>query len=384
MKLQTPTISYLEKKLISSKNRFSLNKIQNKEINRKLNGSNILIIGAAGSIGGEFSLELLKKKFKKIFLLDKDENELTELNRKINLSNFKKKDKLEYICFDAINFPFQRFVKKKNINHIFNFSALKHVRSEENILSLQYMFDVNSIFFLNKKFPKNLKSIFSISTDKVNKPQSMLGISKKLMENVLAEIKSKNQKIHVSSVRFTNVSFSKGSILKNIVDKATEGKVLGLPKHIKRYFITHHEAVTLCMKTLLKDNNGFIVQPSPNYVGKNLSIYNLSLKILKLLNLNPVRKKNFLKENEIQIILQSSISQGQKITEDLSSDDEIYLSIKNDKSIIKTKFLRLKNLSQILRELKVINSRAKIVRIAKKIYKYYNFDNSRSKISYTI
>ena len=100
--------------------------------------------------------------------------------------------------------------------------------------------------------------------------------------------------------------------------------------------------------------------------------------------MNPVRKKFFLKENEIQIILQSSISQGQKITEDLSSDDEIYLSIKNDKSIIKTKFLRLKNLSQILRELKVINSRAKIVRIAKKIYKYYNFDNSRSKISYTI
>ena len=136
--------------------------------------------------------------------------------------------------------------------------------------------------------------------------------------------------------------------------------------------------------SLLKDNNGFIVQPSPNYAGKNLSIYNLSLKILKLLNLNPVRKKFFLKQNEIQIILQSSISQGQKITEDLSSDDEIYLSIKNDKSIIKTKFLRLKNLSQILRELKVINSRAKIVRIAKKIYKYYNFDNSRSKISYTI
>lgn len=382
--MQIPTISYLEKKLISSKNRFSLNIIQNKEINRTLNGSNILIIGAAGSIGSEFSLELLKKKFKKIFLLDKDENELTELNRKINLSNFKKINKLEYICSDVINFPLQRFVKKKHINHIFNFSALKHVRSEENILSLQYMFDVNSIYFLNKKFPKNLKSIFSISTDKVNKPQSILGISKKLMENVLAEIKSKNPKIHVSSVRFTNVSFSKGSILKNIFDKAIEGKVLGLPKHVNRYFITHNEAVTLCLKTLLKDNNGFIVQPSPNHTGKNLSIYNLSLKILKLLNLNPVRKKNFLKENEIQIILQSSISQGQKITEDLSSDNEIYLSIKNDKSIIKTKFLRLKNLSQILRELKVINSRAKIVRIAKKIYKYYNFDNSRSKISYTI
>ena len=94
MKLQTPTISYLEKKLITSKNRFFLNTIQNKEINRKLNGSNILIIGAAGSIGSEFSLELLKKKFKKIFLLDKDENELTELNRKINLSNFKKINKL--------------------------------------------------------------------------------------------------------------------------------------------------------------------------------------------------------------------------------------------------------------------------------------------------
>ena len=246
------------------------------------------------------------------------------------------------------------------------------------------MFDVNSISFLNKKFSKNLKSIFSISTDKVNKPQSMLGISKKLMENVLAEIKSKNQKIHVSSVRFTNVSFSKGSILKNIFDKAIEGKVLGIPMHVNRYFITHNEAVTLCLKTLLKDSNGFIIQPSLNYSGKNLSIYNLSLKILKLLNLKPVIKKKFLRANEVRIIPQINISQGQKLKEDLSSENEIYLTIKNDKSIIKTKFLRLKNLSEILKELKNINSRVKILRIAKKIYKYYNFDNSKLKISYTI
>ena len=281
--MQTPTIKYLENKLVSSKNRFTLSKIQKREINSKLNGSNILVIGAAGSIGSEFCLELLKKKFEKIFMLDKDENELTELNRKINLSNFKKINQLEYICSDAVNFPFQQFVKIKNINHIFNFSALKHVRSEENIFSMQYMFDVNSIYFLNKKFPRNLKSIFSISTDKVNKPQSMLGISKKLMENVLAEIKSKNQKIHVSSVRFTNVSFSKGSILKNILDKATKRKVLGIPVSVNRYFITHSEAVALCLKTLLKDNDGYIVQPSSNHSGKNLSIYNLSLNKKKLL-----------------------------------------------------------------------------------------------------
>ena len=61
------------------------------------------------------------------------------------------------------------------------------------------------------------------------------------MEQKLAQGK-KRSSLFVSTARFANVSFSNGSILKNIVDKINEKKIFGIPRNIKRYFITHEEA----------------------------------------------------------------------------------------------------------------------------------------------
>ena len=74
-----------------------------------------------------------------------------------------------------------------------------------------------------RKF-KNLKKIFSISTDKTVNPSSILGVSKDLMEMNLSKYKKKN--IFVSSVRFANVAFSNGSILKYVVDRLIQKKIL--------------------------------------------------------------------------------------------------------------------------------------------------------------
>ena len=73
-----------ESKIISSKDRFKLNRQQATEIKNKFFNSNILVVGAAGSIGSMFSIELSKFKFKKVYLVDKDENQLTELNKNSN------------------------------------------------------------------------------------------------------------------------------------------------------------------------------------------------------------------------------------------------------------------------------------------------------------
>ena len=77
--------SELEKKLISKKNRFKLSISQDSEIKKKFKNQNILIYGAAGSIGEVFVLSILNYKFKKIYLVDKNENQLVDLNRSIIL-----------------------------------------------------------------------------------------------------------------------------------------------------------------------------------------------------------------------------------------------------------------------------------------------------------
>ena len=129
-------------------------------------------------------------KIKKIIFLDKDENMLTELNRELLLfKNFRKINR-EFVCSDLNSMDISDILLKDKVQFYLNFAAIKHVRSEENIQSIKYMFKTNSINFVPRKL-MNLKKIFSISTDKTVNPSSILGVSKYLMEMNLSKYKNK-------------------------------------------------------------------------------------------------------------------------------------------------------------------------------------------------
>jgi len=313
--------NFFDKKIITKKNRFKLSLEQNNEIKKKFQNSKILIIGAAGSIGSVFTLSLINYNFKKIFLIDKDENNLTELNREILVKNKKIVKKIEFICSDLNLLDLRKIIFEKKINHYLNFAAVKHVRSEENYLSSKYMYQTNSINFLPNSLRniKSLKSIFSISTDKAVYPSSMLGVSKRLMELRLMKFKKKYKNLFVSTVRFANVSFSNGSILKLIVDRLVQKKFFGIPKDISRYFITHEEAVSLCLKSILKINNYCIVIPNKKVLGEQTLILTYLIKILKILNIQVIKKINFFqrKSSSQKIYLVAKKIVGQKMMEEL-------------------------------------------------------------------
>ena len=131
-------------------------------------------------------------------------------------------------------------------------------------------------------FPQKLfflKKFFSISTDKSCNPKSILGISKKIMENNLKKFKDKFPKIHVSSTRFANVAFSKGSILEFALKRIDQKLPFGVPKNIRRFFINHNEACNLCLKSMLKQSNGSITIPNDHIFEKETHIYNKKNKI---------------------------------------------------------------------------------------------------------
>ena len=225
---------YLEKKLISKKDRYSLNINENKEIKKLFSKKNVLITGACGSIGTEFVLKILNLKYKRLFLLDKDENNLTELNRKIIFNN---KKNVDYICTDLNSLNIDNFLKEKKIDIYLNFAAVKHVRSEENLESIKYMLKTNVDSFCPQK--KNfLKVFFSISSDKSVYPYSLLGFSKYLMEKKLMYFSNKFPNLHVSTTRFANVAFSKGSYLEHVLNRIKNRLVFGVPMKVSRYFIT--------------------------------------------------------------------------------------------------------------------------------------------------
>ena len=344
--------NHFERETISKVNRFEISKKDLNELKKSFQNKVVLISGAAGSIGSQFSKDIFKYNFKikKIIFLDKDENMLTELNRELLLlKNFRKANNKDFICSD--------------LNSI----------------------DINDILLKNK-VQFYIKKIFSISTDKTVNPSSMLGVSKHLMEMNLSKYKSKN--IFVSSVRFANVAFSNGSILKYVVDRLIQKKNFGVPKDIKRFFITHSEASNLCFKSLLKRNNKKIVIPNSKTLNKDYLITEIVEKITRKFNLKAkfYKKGNITNNyrNKICYIQLTSISDGQKLLEEFISKKENILE-DIDKSISKVDLPPYDNrVNNILDKMLKINDIDKLKKYLSIKFKNYRPPKKYIKISRTI
>ncbi len=377
---------HLEKKFISKKNRFKLGKNEIDEIRRDFKGASFLVTGAAGSIGRSFINSIISFNFENLFLLDKDENGLTELNREINLiSNLNKVKKIQYICSDLSFFDIKKFIINESITHYMNFAAVKHVRSEENLESIKYMIRTNSDYFLpflkiNQKH--KLKKIFSVSTDKVANPTSILGISKKLMEYRLFEFKKRNPNIFVSSARFANVSFSNGSILKHIVERSQQKQSFGIPEKINRYFITHEEASSLCLKSLLEDVNGNVLIPNKKIINKMFNIKDLCEGILSNFNLKPKYNGKQRKDNNhIRVYLSKDDIRGQKEFEEFNEECENVFEAKNIKNVNLIKLESQFSTKRFISTFKNIEYIDDVYKIVKKSFASFQYKKKSKKVS---
>ena len=104
------SINDLERIVISKNNRYKLNIKEKKEIQKTLYNQNILIVGACGSIGKLFTKKIYEYSFNKIFLLDKNENDLVELNRELILLNKNKIKKTNFVCSDITSLNLDKFL----------------------------------------------------------------------------------------------------------------------------------------------------------------------------------------------------------------------------------------------------------------------------------
>ncbi len=249
----------------------------------------ILIFGASGFIATETIKALINFKPRAIIIVDINENSLTELIRMIR-NNFNPSDlpSIYPILADVTSEDIFKISKiHPDIDIIWNFSAVKHVRSERDPISLSRMFSVNvlgmiSITRIANNLP-NLKSLFSVSTDKAANPVSYMGASKKLMEQVLF-----TSCPHIaSSARFANVSFSTGSLLESWLTRIANGEPVASPKDTLRYFITPEESGHLClMASTLAKNVIFVPTLDPKTDLQDLE--SILYKILSYLKIEPV------------------------------------------------------------------------------------------------
>jgi FlaA1/EpsC-like NDP-sugar epimerase len=235
----------------------------NSELESRINGKRVLVIGGAGTIGSSYIKAILKFNISKLVVVDINENGLTELVRDLRSST-------EYnIPQEMITYPVNfgdRVFEKIYYQHgpfeiVANFAAHKHVRSEKDIFSIEAMIENNvlrarKLLDLLLEFPP--EHFFCVSTDKAANPVNIMGASKKMMEEL---IMAYSDKLPIKTARFANVAFSNGSLPLGFLDRLNRRQPWSCPHGIRRFFVSPRESGELCLMASIMGEPGDIFFP---------------------------------------------------------------------------------------------------------------------------
>jgi len=261
----------------------------NTELNNRINGKKVIVIGGAGTIGSSYIKAILKFNIAKLVVVDINENGLTELVRDLRSST-------EYnIPNDFITYPVNfgdRVFEKIFHQHgpfeiVANFAAHKHVRSEKDIFSIEAMIENNvlrarKLLDILLQFPP--EHFFCVSTDKAANPVNIMGASKKLMEEM---IMAYSDRLPIKTARFANVAFSNGSLPLGFLERLNKQQPWSCPLGIRRFFVSPQESGELCLMASIMGESGDIFFPKLDEERDMIPFDQIALDLLKELGLTP-------------------------------------------------------------------------------------------------
>jgi len=244
-----------------SRSLFHADMERNREaLSRACASARVLVIGASGSIGGALVKLLASIEPAALTLVDLNENSLADLVRALRAGPFRLPEDFATSVVMFGSAGFERFLSSAGpFQIVFNFAALKHVRSERDAYSLMRMIETN--VFAVEDLARNKahagSRVFSVSSDKAVYPSSLMGATKRWMERALAEPSD----TVCTSARFANVAFSNGSLLHAILERLEQRQPVAAPDNVRRYFISHTEAAELCLLAGVLGRNAEIFVP---------------------------------------------------------------------------------------------------------------------------
>jgi len=226
------------------------------EITTFICGKRILVTGAGGSIGSELVRQLYRYRPHEVYLLDRDESALHQVQLTLDGSghlmspNLILADIRDSVRVDEI-------VASIKPQIIFHAAALKHLplleRHPEEAFKTNIRGTAN---ILQAAIEHGVSHFVNISTDKAVDPTSVLGKSKLITERLTAGVPEDSQRTFVS-VRFGNVLGSRGSVIETFrfqIEKG--GPVTVTDEKITRFFMTIREAVHLVLQAAVIGSHG--------------------------------------------------------------------------------------------------------------------------------
>ena len=298
-----------------------------KLVEDSINGLNICITGAGGSIGTELCRQVLNNSPRALIMIDISETNLYHLEQEIKNNMTENNNlKMKFLLGDIKNFKFlNNIFRENNIDVVFHAAAYKHVPLIEANPIEGIENNVFSTYTLCKaSLSSSVKKVTLISTDKAVRPSNVMGASKRLAELIFqayAEKSSsksyKTDNTKFSIVRFGNVLNSSGSVVPLFKKQiANGGPVTVTHKDVFRYFMTLPEAAQLVIQatTLSLGGEVFLLD-----MGSPVRIYDLAKQMIILSGLKIKDAKN--KDGDISIVT-TGLRPGEKLYEELLIDAE--------------------------------------------------------------
>lgn len=274
----------------------------------------ILVTGGTGSIGSEIVRQLLKYQPKQIRIYSRDETKQFHLYQELGESD-KNLEVLRFLIGD-IRDKDRLDRAFKDIDIVFHAAALKHVPFCEinpfeaiktNVAGTQNVLDL--------AIDHNIEKVIAISTDKAVYPNTIMGITKLLMERMVVSASnySGQPSIKFAVVRFGNVINSRGSVIPLWIEQMKKGKPLTLTdKKMERFFMSTTDAVNLVfMAAMMMLGDEIFVLKMPKY-----NIYELANEVIKRFGDG--------KSHEIKII---GAREREKMDEKLFTEEEKELMV---------------------------------------------------------
>tara|TARA_X000000950_G_scaffold8188_1_gene9007 strand:- start:18919 stop:19926 length:1008 start_codon:yes stop_codon:yes gene_type:complete len=273
----------------------------------------ILITGGTGSFGKAFTKNIIKQKgIKRLVIFSRDEWKQSEMAKE----------------FPTSKYPFIRFFLGdvrdkgrllrafKDIELVVHAAALKQVPAAEynptefistNILGAQNIIEAAIL--------QQVKKVIALSTDKASAPINLYGATKLCSDKLFISANniSGSKNLSFSVCRYGNVMGSRGSVIPFFLNEAKKGVIPITDKKMTRFNITLKESIDLVSYSI------------NNSIGREIFVPKIpSYNIIDLAEaIGPSCKIKFI-----------GIRAGEKIHEEMITDDESLNTFENSKSFI--------------------------------------------------
>ncbi len=270
-------------------------------------GRRVLVTGGGGSIGSELVRQLASLDPAELVVLDHDETHLFESANRV-------RPLLGDRCVEALVDVRDRVdlltaMKTHRPDIVFHAAAHKHVPMLErfpveaartNVLGTSNVVDA--------AVAAGVERLVFISSDKAVRPSSILGVSKWLGEQIVAERAEEGQAF--CCVRFGNVLGSRGSVVPTFQRQIAEGgPVTVTSPDMTRYFMSVEEAVQLVLQAVVLTQRRDLFMLD---MGQPVKIADLARSMIELAGYGP---------GEIEISF-TGTRPGEKLVEELSAPQE--------------------------------------------------------------